>query len=102
MKAVFYILAIVGIALIGLALYVFLFAARNFVSESHKPSAKAATDAAPSVTQFRPRSTRDRRTGRERRHFAGEVLFPLVDSSGNMVEFDRRMYDRRSGADRRA
>lgn len=101
MKIVLYVLAAVGVVLIGLALYVFLFAARAFVSESQKSDRQSAEQSNATLTQFRPRAVRDRRLRSERRHSAGASLFPLVDSSGMVIEHDRRLYERRTSHERR-
>lgn len=101
MKTILYVLAAIGVVLVILALYVFLVAARTFVSESDRPPSRDREDSGGTVTHLQTRAAQDRRRNPDRRRFTGQALFPLVDSNGLLVEADRRMFDRRTGSERR-
>jgi hypothetical protein len=88
------ILGILGLLFMVIALYVFLSAARTFVSEpgdenhwqrARQAHGKLSSDAA---------AVLNRRSGRDRRK-PGSVSFPLIDASGERVERDRRHGERR-------
>lgn len=91
-------LILMGLGLLG-ALWIFLGAARQFVSQRERaPVGGAETLDAP----LERRAQTERRQLRDRRRAEVRADFPLVDSDGNVVEHDRRRTQRRSGFDRRA
>ena len=86
MDAVLTTLGIMGLAAVGISTYVFLVAARNYVSEENRPSQASSSEPAP--RQLVARKPADRRGGRS-------VTFPLA-VNGILIASDRRvLIDRR-------
>lgn len=98
MQSVLIVLAVILLVLVGLVLFVFLSAARTFVSN---PQGEQLPQGGADRRRYVTRAREDRRTGERRAHL-GEVGFPLVDCNGVLVEYDRRRGERRSGTDRRS
>lgn len=95
MGTVLLILGALGLVLMILVLYVFLVAARNFVSDpdvGQELSDSSIGGAQGQATEGRPP---ERRAGGDRRRHSGKVDFPFVDSFGVLVEQERRHGDRR-------
>lgn len=99
MNTVLLILAALGLAFIGLAMAVFLTAARRNVSDAELEFEQSGVGGVDGKT-FRLRSGVDRRRG-ERRLVQNVVQFPLTDSNGVTVHEDRRRGERRQHTERR-
>lgn len=100
MDTVLLILAVIGAALIVLAIAVFLGAARRNVSDAEWEFEQSRRRSGGDRT-FRLRSGVERRQGADRRRGAGAMGFPLVDGSGVTVAADRRRGERRRLDERR-
>lgn len=99
MNTVLLILAALGLAFIVLAMAVFLSAARRNVSDAELEFEQSGLNGLAAKT-FRLRSGVDRRRA-DRRVTQSVVQFPLTDSDGRYVEYDRRRSQRRGQQERR-
>lgn len=87
MNSMLLILALFGLGAVGLATYVFMVAARNYVSDSN--SEYGTLHEKPKDQPFVERS------GQDRRRSAEVIDFPLKLSNGNVIVYDRRIAERR-------
>jgi len=92
MNTVLLVLAVLSVGAVAIAAYVFMVAARNYVSEA--PSDRQKTD----DVQVDETDAPDYvvRSAKDRRQISNVIDFPMTLSSGEVVFRDRRLSERRT------